>query len=154
MYMLARLSGNNARCSLRSLRARSLAARRLQGANAVRMPAWAQFSKADRDDWPAILLVIWNRANRLFYRVVGAPPTRHSSPEQSFRWVRRLYTRWLLPLLVTLWVVVAVVGVATWLWILGGIGTVWFCVGLLLVNLRIQRERQSRQDQSGAGHGM
>jgi hypothetical protein len=89
---------------------------------------------------------MWNRANSFFYRVVGPPPTRESSREQSFRWLRRLYVRWLLPLLVMLWVVVVVIGEPTWLWVLASLVTVWVCVGLLSVTVRIQRERRPRAE--------
>jgi hypothetical protein len=39
------------------------------------------------------------------------------------------------------WVVVALVGVPTWLWILLGIGTVAPLQGIVLVNLRVRKLR-------------
>lgn len=90
----------------------------------------------------AILSAVWGRSSKWVYRVVGDPPPADSSREQKLRWIRSFYTRWSLPMLVVVWVVLAVAGAPTWALIVMAMVTAWCLLSLLSLSRRIQREHQ------------
>lgn len=63
----------------------------------------------------------------------------------AWKYVRRIYIR-LLPFTVPLWLLVALQGGPTWLWIVLGIGAVTWLQGFISVSLRIKRLRSVPPD--------
>ena len=79
------------------------------------------------------------------FRIFGPPPPKGAPRVEAWKYVRRIYVR-LLPVTVPLWVVVALEGGPTWLWIVLGISTLTWLQGLISVSLRIRRLQSTPPD--------
>lgn len=72
------------------------------------------------------------------FRIYGPPPPKGAPTIETWRFVRRIYTR-SFQFTVPLWILVALDGGPTWLWIVLGIGAATWLLGFISVNLRIRR---------------
>lgn len=78
-------------------------------------------------------------------RIYGPPPSKDAPKVATWMFVRRIYSRVAL-LTIPAWIVLALDGAPTWLWIAFGISAAIWLQGLLSVNLRIRRLRNSPSD--------
>lgn len=82
------------------------------------------------------------RGTQILYRVVGNPPPKGGPRVATFRWLRRLYLLWCLPLLVVLFATVAVTGAPQWLWVAVGVcAVIWLC-GFASISHQITRQQR------------
>jgi hypothetical protein len=78
-------------------------------------------------------------------RIFGPPPPNDAPKVQTWMFVRRIYSRMLL-FVVPAWILIALDGSPTWLWIALGISAVTWLQGFISVNLRIKRLRSNPPD--------
>jgi hypothetical protein len=77
---------------------------------------------------------------KLGFRIFGPPPPKGCPKIETWKYIRRLYTR-LLPFTVPMWILIALRGGPTWLWIALGVSALAWLQGFISVNLRIIKLR-------------
>jgi hypothetical protein len=86
---------------------------------------------------------VLERGSQIVYRVVGNPPPKPSPRLATFRWLRRLYLRWFLPLLLVLFATVAVTGAPQWAWVAAAVCAVIWLGGFASISYQIARQQRS-----------
>jgi hypothetical protein len=86
---------------------------------------------------------VLERGRQIIYRVVGNPPSKAGPRLATFRWLRRLYLLWFLPLLLVLFATVAVTGAPQWLWMSAAVCAVTWLWGFASISYQIARQQRS-----------
>lgn len=83
-------------------------------------------------------------------RITGPPPPKGAPKVDAWIFVRRFYSRMFL-LTVPVWIILALDGAPTWLWIVLGVSAAIWLQGFISVNLRIRKLRNVPPDGEHAG---